>query len=560
MGSDEYTLWNLIESEIGGMTMQKKFRVGQMGMVITLSVLVFTFLVVTAPKIGLTWDEPDYIAAAKSYMGWYGQLFTQPGSALHEDAITHAWSVNKEHPPLDKVWSGMFWVFTRNLTDDLTAHRIGNMLLVAILAGLLYTFIVENYGRVAGLASVAALITMPRFFFHSHLAALDVPAAFSIFVVTFVFWKTLERKGQACDVLLGLVWGLALATKINALFIPFTLGAWWLVVRRDAKTFWRFVVMGLVGIPVSFVVWPWLYVNTGAHLWEYILFMTVDHWEIGQYYFGQFFMPPPWHFGFVMTWAALPLGLTALYITGMVRIWKPHRDEGLGLLLILSALTPILAIAIGQSMVYDNERLIMVAFPFLAALAGIGFNWILSCWNKLSERWGRPFVSQIGAVGLVVLAFVPQSVAMVRMYPHLLSYYGEGVGGLKGATSLGLENTYWCESYQLALPVLNEKAEPGDLVWVDPWSHNVMLYYQMLGRLRDDLVFLAPMDVPSVLGEDGPRGQVHPIWEADWFVFQHRQTMFGFAGEKGEIYRELGNREVVYEYSIDGVPILTVLE
>ena len=538
--------------------MQKMFRAGNSGIAVLLAVVVFVLLVSTAPKIGLTWDEPDYIAAAKSYMGWYGQVFTQPGEAFREHSITQAWSVNKEHPPLDKVWSGVFWVLTRSLTDDLTAHRIGNMLLVAILAGLLYALVAENYGRVAGLASVAALMSMPRFFFHSHLAALDVPAAFSVFVVTFVFWKTLERKSWTWSFLLGLVWGLALATKINAIFLPITLGVWWLITRRDLKIVRRLVVMGLVALPVFVAVWPWLYVKTGERLVEYILFVTSEHWPIGQYYFGEYFMPPPWHFGFVMLWAVLPLALTVLYFAGIVRTRKPRQDGGLGLLLLLSALTPILAIAIGDTMVYDNERLIMVTFPFLAALAGVGFDWIFSGWKKLSGRWGRPFLSGIGVVGLVALAFVPQTVSMLRMYPHLLSYYGEGVGGLRGATALGLETTYWCESYSLALPIINELAEPGDTVWADPWSHNVLIYYQMLGRLRDDLLILAPQQVPSVFGPQAPQPRTHPMHTADWFIQQHRQSTYGFEGENSEIFRVLRGKKIVFEYDFNGLPILTL--
>ena len=58
-------------------------------------------------------------------------------------------------------------------------------------------------------------------------------------------------------------------------------------------------------------------------------------------------MPPPWHFGFVMLWAVLPLGLTVLYGAGIARSGTGKRDQGLGWLLFLSALTPVLAIAAG---------------------------------------------------------------------------------------------------------------------------------------------------------------------------------------------------------------------
>jgi 4-amino-4-deoxy-L-arabinose transferase-like glycosyltransferase len=536
----------------------RSFKLARLGTAILLSVFIFVLLFVTAPDIGLTWDEPAYIAAARSYMGWYGQVFTNPKEAFNEEAIAKAWKVNNEHPPLDKIWSGVVWTLARNFTNDLAAHRMGNMLLSAALAGLLYLLIQDAYGQAAGLGAVAALFTMPRFFFHAHLSALDVPAAVSVFAVTFVFWKTLDRKGWAWGLLLGLVWGLALATKINAVFVPITLGLWWLIFRRKAELFARLIIMGFTAIPVFLMVWPWLYLQTIERLETYIGFVTTEHFKIGQYYLGEFYMPPPWHFGFVMLWAVLPLGLTVLYFVGIIRAGTGRRDDGLGWLLFLSALTPVLAISSGRSMVYDNERLIMVSFPFLAGLAGAGFGWIVSGLKKLSESWNKPVVSRVGVVALAMLAFVPQLVTMARLYPHYLSYYGEGVGGLAGATRLGLESTYWCESYSLALPIINEQARPKDRVWSDPWSHDVLIYYQTQGYLRDDLVILSPYATTSILGTDAPSPRSLPMNSADWYIFQHRQSTFGFDGENSPIVRMLSHKEMVYEYSFDGVPIFTL--
>jgi 4-amino-4-deoxy-L-arabinose transferase-like glycosyltransferase len=536
----------------------KAFKLGRLARATLISIFVFVLLLATAPNIGLTWDEPAYIAAARSYSDWYGQAFATPTEAFSGDAITNAWQVNKEHPPLDKIWSGAVWSMARSFTNDLIAHRMGNMILVAVMAGLLYLLVFDAYGQVAGLAAVAALLTMPRFFFHAHLAALDVPAAVSVFIVTFAFWKMIERKNWAWGLFLGFLWGLALATKINAVFVPITLGLWLLIFRRDLFLFVRLIIMGVTAIAVFIAVWPWLYQDTWNRLTDYIAFVTTDHWEIGQYYLGQFFMPPPWHFGFVMVWAVLPLGLTILYFTGIVRTGGAHHDNGLGWLLFLSALTPILAISTGKSMVYDNERLIMVTFPFLAGLAGVGFSWIISQLEKMSVRWGKPMLVQAGMLLLIVLAFVPQLITMAKLYPHLLSYYGESVGGLKGATRMGLETTYWCETYSLAFSIINEQAEPNDRIWADPWSHDVLIYYQTQGLLRDDLVILAPVDVPSVLGPDAPSPKFFPMANAHWFISQHRQSTLGYEGEDNSIFRLLKKKEIVYEYSFDGVPIFTL--
>lgn len=525
---------------------------------ILISIFVFILLLATASNIGLTWDEPAYIAASESYINWYGEVFTNPSEAFTEESIINAWTPNKEHPPLNKVWSGLIWSITKNFANDLLAHRIGNMILAAILAGLLYFWIQDSYGQVAGFASVAALLTMPRFFFHAHLSALDVPTAFSIFVVTFLFWKTLNHQQWTWGLLLGVLWGLALATKINAVFIPITFVLWLLIFRRKLYLFLRLFIMGVTALPIFFIAWPWLYHDTVERITEYILFITVDHWEIGQYYLGQFFMPPPWHFGFVMLWAVLPISLTILYFTGIISAGISRQDKGLSWLLFLSALTPILAIAIGQTMVYDNERLIMVSFPFLASLAGIGFAYLASSVEKLSGQLSKPNLVRSGIVLLVLIAFVPQIISMIRLYPHLLSYYGESVGGLRGATDLGLETTYWCESFQLALPILNEQAQPGDLVWVDPWSHDVMIYYQVHGDLRDDILILAPARVPSVLGADAPMPVSRIMNEADWYVVQSRQTTLGEMVDKNPMLQIFANHEVAYEHQFDGVTIFAL--
>src|SRR4030042_64896 len=112
-----------------------------------------------------------------------------------------------------------------------------------------------------------------------------------------------------------------------------------------------------------------------------------------------------------------------------------HEAGSLGGLLFLNALVPLLALTTGKSMVYDNERLLMHVFPFLAALAGMGFGWLVTRgWKPTS--WGKP--------------------------------------------------------YAAPLPYLNEHAKPGDMIWVDPLSQNVMVYYQVHGRLRSDVKIAFP--------------------------------------------------------------------
>jgi hypothetical protein len=531
--------------------------------------LVLIFLLVTEPRIGLTWDEDIYMRASELYTSWLGKLVTQPAEALSYSGIYESWEFNHEHPPLDKIWSGIVWQGARFIFNDLTAHRLGNMILASVMVGLLYLLIAGEYGQAAGLATAGSLLTMPRFFFHAHLAALDVPATCAIVYVTFLFWKTRDNLSWKWTLILGLAWGLAFATKINAIFLPFILFLWAIFFRRQLRLLVRIVVMTLIGLPFSFAVWPWIYPDIPARVMSYLGFVSTSHWKIAQWYLGKLYMPPPWHFPFVITWAVVPLTLTALYLVGIVRAsWKWREAHSLGGLLLLNALVPLLVLASGQSMVYDNERLLMNVFPFLAALAGIGFGWLLIGIQRAAERMQKLRLVTPVTILIAVLAFLPQSISMVRLYPHLLSYYSANVGGVPGANRMGLETTYWCESYAAAIPYLNELAQPGDMVWVDPLSQNVMVYYQIHGRLRDDIKIAYSPVIPTwpfVYEEYGPpTPATHQ--SSDFIVLQYRQTLMGSTPDNPDRdffsphpdFHWVSEREPEYQLSHDGVPIMEI--
>jgi 4-amino-4-deoxy-L-arabinose transferase-like glycosyltransferase len=519
-----------------------------------LAMLAVVLLTATAPDIGLTWDEPAYIAASESYAAWLGELVTHPGYALSAEGIRYYWTPNNEHPPLDKVWSGLIWSVARHIFDDLTAHRLGNILLVGALVAMVYLMVATQHGPTAGLAAAGTLFTMPRFFFHAHLAALDVPAAFAVFAVVFFFWYTKDRPGPRWDIGLGLVWGLALATKINAVFVPPTLLLWILIFQHRSYLLRRLVLMGLIGAPFSLMLWPWLYYEPVERLLEYLGFVTIHHWEIGQWYLGRFYMPPPWHFPFVITFAVVPLTLTILYIIGIARVVRGKRTLALGWLFILCALVPMLALTTGRSMVYDNDRLFMPSFPYLAALAGLGFDWLTRGLWQVIHRVARPVWERPLAWAVAGIVFAPHIVHALGLYPHLLSYYSESIGGLPGATRLQLETTYWCETYFEAFPYLNAYAQPRDIIWVQGWSYDVLLYYQLQGKLRRDLRVAWPLGAQTVFERTGIRGHRASIWEADFVVLQYRQT--GFDSTIRDWLRD--RPKPVYQLSHQGIPLLEI--
>ena len=77
------------------------------------AVATLILLLATESQVGLTWDEPDYMVAAESYSAWFGVLIRDPSTALSSKAIDRYGTVNHEHPPANKIWSGAVWALAR---------------------------------------------------------------------------------------------------------------------------------------------------------------------------------------------------------------------------------------------------------------------------------------------------------------------------------------------------------------------------------------------------------------------------------------------------------------
>jgi hypothetical protein len=200
----------------------------------------------------------------------------------------------------------------------------------------------------------------------------------------------------------------------------------------------------------------------------------------------------------------------------------------------------------------------------------MGFGWVIHGIRRLAERLQRaaqmrgwpqlPWATSLaGVAGLVV--FLPPLMSIHSFYPHLLSYYSENVGGLPTATRLGLETTYWCETFAAALPYLNKNARPGDVVWVEPWSFDIMIYYQLHGRLRPDLhITFPPYDYANSVFQGVPINRSRLSYDsADYVVFQYRQSYYGRLTDPAPLPPEwLNSRQPVLRLSLQGIPLMEV--
>jgi hypothetical protein len=197
----------------------------------------------------------------------------------------------------------------------------------------------------------------------------------------------------------------------------------------------------VTGFAVFWIGWPWLWLKIPDNLLAF-LGRSTDRVALKCYYFGTIYADRdvPWHYPWVMFLATLPLELVLLGGWGIASQRKQLlTDPKLGLIT-LSLLAPLGLFSTSVA-VYDGERLFLPSFTSWAIFAGIGgarlFDW-------LHAHVRRP------AFGLTAALLMSLS-GLFSVGPYWLSYYGGLVGGLRGASRLGLEIDYWGESFSRSM-------------------------------------------------------------------------------------------------------------
>jgi len=114
---------------------------------------------------------------------------------------------------------------------------------------------------------------------------------------------------------------------------------------------------------------------------------------------------------------------------------RPWRRADVGLILCM-ALFPVLCEVVDRGPAFTGMRHFLFVVPLFAALAGIGFDWLMLP-RGARHRWIAG-----AAAAAVVVALISNAVLLVRLHPYQYLFYNPLVGGLEGA-SRQFATDYW---------------------------------------------------------------------------------------------------------------------
>lgn len=522
-------------------------------------VLFFVLGIATLHFYGMTWDEglgnffygERYLKYLTSFQEKYLD-FKADLSGLKNVPLPLFASPFKdlahEFPPFTDILSAAsMYVFSYRLgwLDAVDGFHAFKVFLAAIFLWTLYRFFAPRIGKFATLMGVLFLATFPRFWADMHFNPKDIPEMifFGFTLMAYLVWYEKPRWINA--LLVGVLFGGALATKANAVFIPIVLilGVWtwkwnphtWLDNLIHIKNYlFHYILMAVSGVGFYFLSWPYLYADPSRvkKYWDYILSRGVEgstaHWN---------WLSP------LKALAATPEWMLILTAVGLAFVlYKAIKDENpIWKLMLAWFIVPILRISLPGMSDFDGIRHFMEYLPAQALIAGYGaaaLVQVLARNRKLLECGLRLAVVSILALNQVWIF------SQYRQFGYL--YYNQFFGGFSNTERIfgSSEATdYWASTYRQGMTWLAENAED-----------NSSLYVPIADWLVDltGPLYLRP-DIQILDGENPDS-----IQQAQGTVYVMFITRSGFYDEVAKDCA--AEKDPVYEILVQGVPIMQIYQ
>jgi hypothetical protein len=380
------------------------------------------------------------------------------------------------------------------LLDPFDGFHAANLLLGAVLLVTLHRYLAPRFGAAAATAAVLFLFLSPRVVSDLLTNVKDFGESV-FFSLTLLAFAAAYQAGSAAGIVgAGALFGLALGTKGNALFVPVIAALTVMAARRPAPWTGRSRTLGvscvaalLAGAIVFYASWPYLWEDPVRHIGQNLRYLLMQKLVVREESMA------PALTNIVLT---TPIPFLAFVLAGMAAIAPRLRERDPPAVW----LAAWVAVVVGRlylpgAINFDGVRHFLELFPALAALAGIGLAWTADRAAAWWSRGGRSFVR----IAVFALPLGVTAAELFAVHPFEIAYWNALAGGLGGAQARqrGGAGDYWALSYRLGLEWLNEHAPPRSRLVVPVAPHTVRLVAP--SRLRPDIQLLPITDASSPL-------------------------------------------------------------
>jgi len=303
-------------------------------------------------------DEYIYEKTVLSFTEWLKQ--PEP---FRRDVLDRCWNIGGEHPSVVKITSGITWMACHGRMGDLKSLRLATAINFSLLIMLVYMFARQFMGRAVSLVSGIMLLCIPAVTEFAHFAEININLSLFWVLAVLFFLKGLRgRKAWVC--LSGVMAGFSLGAKVTSLIIPISIFIWLLLFSRKrlAELFIPFLITGSVAFLLS---WPSLWPDPVTGLIDHARY----HMDAVAAARGRI-----WHLAFSSFFSNVPIGMTVLFILGIIKTFADKNSSGFLCLIIIFLLLGIFSAAGIDS---DGIRYFLPAIPFFCAICATGLEFIV---------------------------------------------------------------------------------------------------------------------------------------------------------------------------------------
>jgi hypothetical protein len=389
--------------------------------------------VLLVPVIGPAWDEPDNIFSGGQYLnfftgGFNPEVLTPDKASSYFGDIVYPLDTALAHlPPVANYIGTAFTLIAEKSgaphtgTTAIIAYHLMTVLFFAILVTTTYSFGIL-LGLPVWVSVFAALATFlyPTLFGHGLSDSKDTAQAGLFTLSLYLLVKGVKYQTTRNLIAGAIVWGLALATKFNAIYIPIIWGLWCgsrsMVFRaRGFKLQYIFILA--LGLITAFAVWPYLWYRPLERISEVVTYFT----HVGQgylFYFGGNSYQSGvgksfWWYPWISLVICTPLQILVFMGYGIVVLIRRLFQQSDRLILVIWILIPMMRAILPGAALYDQLRHFVEIIPACMLLAGIGIEAV--------SKYGKTgmYVAYTIAVFVVVSLFGIN----VKYFPHSAGYY-----------------------------------------------------------------------------------------------------------------------------------------
>jgi hypothetical protein len=370
-----------------------------------------------------------------------------------------------------------------------------------------------------GLAGCLFLVFSPRIFADSFYNSKDTILLSFVILASFTLIRFLREPSLLNSVVHALTSSAVIGIRIVGVYLV-ALAILFIVLAiiksespRRAMAVWLkpflAYLLGVLGF--AYLIWPFLWENPIHNFLLAFHNMSKFRWHGDVLYLGEFIKASelPWHYVPVWILISTPLVYSFLFLVGSgatvcqiarhpLQIYR--NEESRNQLLFLSLfLTPLMAVILLHSILYDAWRQMFFIYPFYLLMALFGVNFCIQLWQRsLRTKYVRPMLVLLFIAGLINL--FSTGFFMIKNHPYQNVYFNALAGS---DVAKNFELDYWGLTYRKALEFISSY-DPSDPLYIHaadfPGEHNQ--------RILDE--------------KDRRRIKFVPLDEATYFISNYR--------------------------------------